>query len=107
MDVLDDDDDDDDDEDNEDKPIKPEVVREYISRARQHVPSVPSEVAPYIVEAYVTLRGQDQNICSDRTGGSSSNSDQTVMTARQVRQSEERSDENCTRSYFCTRSAVS
>jgi DNA replication licensing factor MCM7 len=80
------DDDDEEAEDDEEKPLKPEVVREYISRARQHVPAVPPEVAPYIVEAYVTLRSQDQNILSDRTGGSGGpqNSDQTVMTARQL-----------------------
>jgi DNA replication licensing factor MCM7 len=77
-------DDDEDDEDGDEKPLSPEVVREYISRARQHVPSVPPEVAPYIIEAYVNLRGQDTALLNDRSGKTSSNNDQTVMTARQL-----------------------
>ncbi|GMH54888.1 hypothetical protein TL16_g01775 [Triparma laevis f. inornata] len=39
----------------------------------------PPEVAPYVVEAYVSLRQQDTNGPKD-----SNNSDQTVMTARQL-----------------------
>ncbi|GMI14436.1 hypothetical protein TrLO_g2438 [Triparma laevis f. longispina] len=66
-------------DDEEDRPVQPDVVREYISRARQHQPSVPPEVAPYVVEAYVSLRQQDTNGPKD-----SNNSDQTVMTARQL-----------------------
>ena len=58
-------------------------ARRYISRARQHAPSVPPEVAPYIVEAYVNLRGQDNALLNDR-GAKASNNDQTVMTARQL-----------------------
>jgi DNA replication licensing factor MCM7 len=83
---FDEEEEDNEDDDEEERPLKPDVVREYISRARQHVPAVPAEVAPYIVEAYVTLRSQDQNILSDRSGGGSGpqNSDQTVMTARQL-----------------------
>lgn len=50
-----------------------EVLREYIARARQHQPVVPPEVAPYIVEAYVSLRQEDAG-----------RRDQTVMTARQL-----------------------
>jgi len=73
-----------DDDDDEEKPLAQEVVREYISRARQHQPSVPPEVAPYIVEAYVGLRGQDAALLKDRSGSQSSNNDQTVMTARQL-----------------------
>ena len=60
-------------------PVQPDVVKEYISRARQHNPSVPTTVAPYIVEAYVSLRQQDTEGPKD-----GSNSDQTVMTARQL-----------------------
>lgn len=55
------------------------VLREYISRARRHQPVVPADVAPYIVEAYVTLRSQ-----GTPAGGRSKNGDQTVMTARQL-----------------------
>lgn len=60
--------------------VPPRVMREYISRARRHQPVVPPDVAPYVVEAYVTLR------MSDRPGAQKSNSDgdQTVMTARQL-----------------------
>ena len=65
-----------------------EVMREYIRRARQHSPAVPSTVAPYIVEAYVSLRKQDQGMLNDRGTtkkfGNTSNGDQTVMTARQL-----------------------
>jgi len=50
------------------------IVKEYISRARQFHPSVPPKVAPYIIEAYVTLRMQDN----------SHHGDQTVMTPRQL-----------------------
>ncbi|KAL7430014.1 hypothetical protein ACHAXH_001406 [Discostella pseudostelligera] len=53
------------------------LLREYISRARKHQPFVPPDVAPYIVEAYVSLRSQD-------TGKQTKNGDQTVMTARQL-----------------------
>ena len=53
------------------------LLREYISRARKHQPVVPPDVAPYIVEAYVSLRSQD-------TGKHTKNGDQTVMTARQL-----------------------
>ncbi len=53
------------------------LLREYISRARRHQPVVPPDVAPYIVEAYVSLRSQD-------TGKHTKNGDQTVMTARQL-----------------------
>ena len=59
------------------KPIDPLVMREYISKAREYTPVVPSDVSPYIVEAYVELRMQN----SDHRG---LNTDQTVMTARQL-----------------------
>ena len=59
--------------------ISSNVLREYISRARKHQPVVPVDVAPYIVEAYVTLRSQ-----GTPTGGRTKNGDQTVMTARQL-----------------------
>eukprot|EP00956_Cyclotella_meneghiniana_P005384 scaffold6788_cov71-Cyclotella_meneghiniana.AAC.6 len=59
--------------------VSSNVLREYISRARKHQPVVPVDVAPYIVEAYVTLRSQ-----GTPTGGRTKNGDQTVMTARQL-----------------------
>eukprot|EP00536_Pseudo-nitzschia_multiseries_P011635 jgi/Psemu1/243980/estExt_Genewise1.C_4070009 len=76
--------------------VTPRLLREYIARARRHDPVVPPEVAPYIVEAYVSLRAQDRP--SGRRGNSSSNhnnsnssnrgasvaGDQTAMTARQL-----------------------
>lgn len=55
------------------------LLREYISRARKHQPFVPVDVAPYIVEAYVSLRSQ-----GTPTGKQIKNGDQTVMTARQL-----------------------
>lgn len=70
----------DEEEDGEKGFVSARVMREYISRARRHQPVVTQEVAPYVVEAYVTLRMQD------RPGAkkSSSDGDQTVMTARQL-----------------------
>ena len=65
---------------NEEKGIvSPRLLREYITRARRHDPVVPPEVAPYIVEAYVSLRMQDRP--GKRTGKAG---DQTAMTARQL-----------------------
>jgi DNA replication licensing factor MCM7 len=61
----------------EKKTIPPHVLREYIARARQHQPVMPPEVAPYVVEAYVTLR--QENHRSQKTSN-----DQTAMTARQL-----------------------
>jgi len=58
--------------------VTPSVLREYIARARTHHPVVPPSVAPYIVEAYVSLRQDDSN------GNSRSKGDQTAMTARQL-----------------------
>lgn len=55
------------------------LLREYISRARKHQPVVPADVAPYIVEAYVSLRSQ-----GTPTGKQTKNGDQTVITARQL-----------------------
>jgi DNA replication licensing factor MCM7 len=59
--------------------VAPRVLREYIARARKHQPVVPPEVAPYIVEAYVSLRMQDRPGVKSKASG-----DQTVMTARQL-----------------------
>ena len=77
-----DDDDEDDDEDEMSKQrdkdiVAPAVLRAYISRARQYKPVLSPEVAPYVVEAYVSLRQQDH-------GRKNGNGDQTVMTARQL-----------------------
>ena len=72
------------------EPVSSLILREYISRARQYHPVVPPDVAPYIVEAYVSLRMQQQNGSHNRRrsnyGGNNSNNsnDQTVMTARQL-----------------------
>lgn len=81
----DDDDDDDQDKDTASDTVPPRVLREYISRARRHQPVMPPDVAPYVVEAYVSLRMQDRP-GGGGIGGSSVNkqSDQTVMTARQL-----------------------
>eukprot|EP00977_Amphora_coffeiformis_P012750 scaffold3226_cov160-Amphora_coffeaeformis.AAC.11 len=59
--------------------VPPKVLREYISRARRYQPFMPADVAPYVVEAYVTLR-QGSATSSRR----SKESDQTVLTARQL-----------------------
>lgn len=61
--------------------VSPRLLREYISRSRQHEPVVPPEVAPYIVEAYVSLRMQDR---PGRNNRSTKAGDQTAMTARQL-----------------------
>ena len=78
------------------RPLDPKVLREYIAMAREFKPVVPSDVAPYIVEAYVGLRMQDQaeyqaNQSRARRGFGgaqkdvrAANGDQTVMTARQL-----------------------
>lgn len=63
--------------------VTPRLLREYVARARRHEPTVPHDVAPYVVEAYVSLRMQDR----PRQGTSQSTSktgDQTAMTARQL-----------------------
>lgn len=61
-----------------DTEMDPHVLRAYIARARQHQPVVPPEVAPYVVEAYVSLR---QSSGQSHRG---KQQDQTVMTARQL-----------------------
>jgi len=61
--------------------VSPKVLREYISRARRHQPVMPPDVAPYVVEAYVSLRMQDR---PGRGSSNSKQSDQTAMTARQL-----------------------
>ena len=67
------------DDDNNQSEISSNVLREYISRARKHQPVVPEDVAPYIVEAYVSLRSQ-----GTPEGRKQKNGDQTVMTPRQL-----------------------
>ena len=62
-----------------DETVSPRVLREYIARARKHQPVMPPDVAPYVVEAYVSLRMQDRPRARNRK-----ESDQTVMTARQL-----------------------
>ena len=66
--------------------VSPRLLREYVARARRHEPTVPREVAPYVVEAYVSLRMQDrpQRRMTQSRGGSSKAGDQTAMTARQL-----------------------
>lgn len=56
------------------------LLREYISRARRHEPMMSPTTAPFVVEAYVSLRLEDR---PGRRGDSKMN-DQTVMTARQL-----------------------
>jgi DNA replication licensing factor MCM7 len=81
------DDDSDDDEDsveavpsNQPTVVSPRVLREYISRARSFHPVMPPEVAPYVVEAYVSLRRQDRPSSRRLV----KESDQTAMTPRQL-----------------------
>jgi DNA replication licensing factor MCM7 len=64
--------------------VTPRLLREYISRARRHEPMVPPDVAPYIVEAYVSLRLEDRPGGRRNHNGNSKSNDQTVMTARQL-----------------------
>lgn len=71
--------------------VTPRLLREYVARARRHEPTVPREVAPYIVEAYVSLRMQDRprrgvprNANQKNNNNSNKVGDQTAMTARQL-----------------------
>jgi DNA replication licensing factor MCM7 len=69
------------------KKVSPKLLREYIARARKHQPVVPIDVAPYIVEAYVSLRMEDRPGSSgnrNRDHSQNKAGDQTVMTARQL-----------------------
>jgi len=61
------------------RPVSSQVLREYISRARKHDPVMSPEVAPYVVEAYVSLRMSDRPGVKARKAN-----DQTAMTARQL-----------------------
>jgi DNA replication licensing factor MCM7 len=94
-----DDSDDDDQDDNEEDDLLREIrsdfdeekgivtarlLREYVARARRHEPTVPHDVAPYIVEAYVSLRMQDRPRNGTSNNSSSKTGDQTAMTARQL-----------------------
>ncbi|KAK9451684.1 DNA replication licensing factor MCM7 [Limtongia smithiae] len=43
------------------EPLEPEMIREYISRAREKRPVVPREISNYIVGAYVQMRQQQKS----------------------------------------------
>eukprot|EP00934_Nitzschia_sp_Nitz4_P001170 Nitzschia sp. Nitz4//scaffold29_size155292//46738//49469//NITZ4_002648-RA/size155292-augustus-gene-0.224-mRNA-1//-1//CDS//3329546418//1170//frame0 len=58
--------------------VSSRLLREYVARARRHEPVITPDVAPYVVEAYVSLRMQD------RPGRAHKSNDQTTMTARQL-----------------------
>ena len=45
----------------EDETLSPEVIRQYIARAKQFAPVVPKQLADYIVGAYVSLRMNDES----------------------------------------------
>ena len=62
-------------------PITPTAMKQFIAVARSITPTVPQELTSYIVEAYVTLRGQDGDGPGVRSGRSN---DQNVMTPRQL-----------------------
>ena len=62
-------------------PITPAAMKHFISVARNITPTVPQELTSYIVEAYVTLRGQDGGGPGAQSGRSN---DQAVMTPRQL-----------------------
>lgn len=64
-------------------PVSPEAFKQYIAVAKTFNPRVPKELSQYIVEAYVSLRQVDQNTAK-RGSYSSANTDQAVMTARQL-----------------------
>lgn len=61
--------------------LDPAVLRAYIAQARRYQPVVPPTVAPYIVEAYVSLRQQKT---PGARGSRAVANDQTVLTARQL-----------------------
>lgn len=42
------------------EPLEPEMIREYISRAREKRPVVPKEISDYIVASYVQMRQQQK-----------------------------------------------
>ncbi|CAK4624049.1 hypothetical protein LEN26_006344 [Aphanomyces euteiches] len=56
------------------EPIRPDVLRYFVAVAKQYIPAIPDTLCSYIVEAYVTLRQQQD----------STNDAQTAMTARQL-----------------------
>mmetsp|Transcript_16650 Transcript_16650/g.24617 ORF Transcript_16650/g.24617 Transcript_16650/m.24617 type:complete len:861 (-) Transcript_16650:133-2715(-) len=72
------DDDSEDDDDDGTVVVTPRILREYITRARRHTPICTEQVAPYIVEAYVSLRMESNN------NKKRIQSDQTAMTPRQL-----------------------
>ncbi|KAF0689972.1 Aste57867_18616 [Aphanomyces stellatus] len=56
------------------EPVRPDVLRYFVAIAKQYIPAIPESLCSYVVEAYVTLRQQQD----------SSNDAQTAMTARQL-----------------------
>ena len=59
------------------------VVKKYIAQARLLEPTISPDIAPYVVENYVTLRSQPTDM-RPRRKFVADNSDQTTMTARQL-----------------------
>lgn len=63
------------------------VIKKYIAAARQLEPTISPVIAPYIVEAYVSLRSQRIDINNKNYKQNkqySDYNDQTIMTARQL-----------------------
>jgi DNA replication licensing factor MCM7 len=83
-------------------PVPPEAFKQYIAAAKAFNPRVPKELGTYVIEAYVSMRQQDNgsgsggrgsgsgakfkpyNSTSTGYGGNSGATDQAVMTARQL-----------------------
>ncbi|GBG28013.1 DNA replication licensing factor, putative [Hondaea fermentalgiana] len=59
------------------EPVRPALLRAYISQARKVVPHVPEELANVIVEEYVSMRQQDAQDAREADS-------QTMLTARQL-----------------------
>ena len=72
-------------------PIPPDAYKKFIAAAKSFNPRIPRELGTYVIEAYVSLRLQD-NGGSTQAGNSrftsyrnnSGGTDQAVMTARQL-----------------------
>ena len=79
-------------------PVPPEAFKQYIAAAKSFNPRVPKDLGHYVIDAYVSLRQQDNsggsssggakfkpyNSTSTGYGGNSGATDQAVMTARQL-----------------------
>ena len=65
-------------------PLSPLAIKQYIAAARTLNPTVPEQLASYIIEAYVDLRVRDASGNAPGATSSAKGNDQNTMTARQL-----------------------